>query len=75
MSMQKPRKPRERQKCIFLGMEFKSEPGVIVPPDQIPKSERARLAQVIIKVLRQRESEPEDSGRSPDRQAGLRDVA
>ncbi|MDF2568584.1 MAG: hypothetical protein K0R55_188 [Sporomusa sp.] len=67
---QKSRKPRERTKCVFLGMEFKSNPGVIYPPDQIPQSERARLAQVIVNVLKQRNPEPDESGCKLSGQAG-----
>jgi len=65
-----PRKPQERIKGVFLGIEFKSSPGVICPPDQIPLEERERLARIFIDVLKQRDSEPDDSGCKVFGQAG-----
>ncbi|WP_425059646.1 hypothetical protein [Sporomusa carbonis] len=66
----KQRKPREYAKGIFLGWERKATPGVIYSPGQIPPHEAEFLAKVCINVLKQRKSEPEDSGRRRGGQAG-----
>jgi len=55
-------KPRERSKGVFLGVEFKTNPGVICPPDQIPQEESERFARILINILKQRDSEPDGSG-------------